>query len=152
MKKIFHPWIVLIVSIGLGGSLLYASYHKIVDPPDFAHIIFNYKLFPSQTINLLAIYMPWVEVFAGLALITGLGRRGAAFLSGVLFLAFIVALSYNLSRGCPTVCGCFDTYAAKKALTASEKFAEMRQEILLDVGLLLLSTYVFIASFVNRKP
>ena len=152
MRKLFHPAVSLIVRWALGGILIYASFHKITEPPDFAKIVFNYKLFPSQTINLLAIYMPWVEVFVGLALITGLGRRGAAFLASLMFLGFIAVLSYNLYRGCPTICGCFDSFESGKSMTEAEKFAKMRREILLDVGLVLLATHSFIASFMGKKP
>ncbi len=151
MRKLFHSALFIPVSVGLGALLLYASYHKITDPPDFAKLIYQYKLVPPQLINLLAIYLPWVEVLAGCALITGIGRRGGAFLASVLFVVFIAALSYNLYRGCPTLCGCFDTYREGQHLTDAEKFAKMRLSILRDIGLLVVSTYVFAGTFIRKR-
>ena len=43
-EKLFHPKLQLLVRIVLGGILVYASWHKIADPPDFAKIIYNLSL------------------------------------------------------------------------------------------------------------
>jgi uncharacterized membrane protein YphA (DoxX/SURF4 family) len=149
---LFHPWLAIRIQLVLGGLLVIASWHKIADPPDFAKIVYNYRLLPAAMINITAIYMPWLELFTGAALFLGIWRRGASFIAGMLMLAFIAALSYNLARGCPTICGCFDTHAASQSLTDAEKFTKMRREIGLDVGLLLLAAHVFIASFRAGKP
>jgi len=147
MKKLFHPVVVFLVRFVLGGLLIYASYHKIVDPPDFAKSIYNYKLVPAPLINLFAIYLPWVELIAGAALITGVGLRGGAAIAGLLFLAFLADLAYDLARGCPTPCGCFETSKATENLTDAEKFAEMKTSIIRDIGLVLLSGHAFAGSF-----
>ncbi len=95
--------------------------------------------------------MPWVEAFTGLGLILGVGRRGGALLAALLVITFIVLLSYNLARGCPTICGCFDTHASGQSLTDAEKFTKMRWEIARDVGFLLLAAHVFFLSW-RSKP
>lgn len=150
MSALFHPVAAWVVRVALGGILIYASWHKIADPPDFAKIIFNYKLLPEALINPAAIYLPWVEAIAGAALIVGIGRRGAGLLAGLLFAAFIAALSYNLARECPTICGCFSTFAENQQMTDAEKFSEMRQEIAVDAGCLLLAVHVLVASSMSR--
>lgn len=150
-RWIFHPIVSLVVRVTLAIVLLAACRHKIADPPDFANVLYHYKLFPEIAINLLAIYVPWLEVALAGALICGCGRRGAGFIGMVLFLSFILALGYNLLRGCPTVCGCFDTYAAGEGMTDLEKFEDMRREIRIDVGCFLLSLHVFLSSFVRRQ-
>ncbi|MEM7232022.1 MAG: MauE/DoxX family redox-associated membrane protein [Planctomycetota bacterium] len=151
MDILFNPAVRIIVRLALGGILVYASWHKITDPPDFAKIIFNYKMFPASTINLLAIYVPWIELIAGFAIISGIGSRGASFLAGGMFIFFICALSYNLSRECPTICGCFSTFEDGKSLTPEQKFDEMRKEIWIDVGCLLLAAHVFFGSIVAAR-
>ena len=78
MSLLKNRWLTIAASLVLGGVFLYSSWHKIADPPDFAHIVFNYKLVPANLINVVAIFMPWFEVMAGLAVLTGLGRRGGA--------------------------------------------------------------------------
>ena len=146
MRVLKNPWFTFFVSLLLGCTFAYSSYHKILDPPDFAKIVYNYKIVPGELINLVAIYMPWFELVAGLAVITGIGRRGGAFGLGLICAVFIVALSYNLYRGHPTICGCFSTFAENKSLTDAEKFSKMRQELFIDVGLLLASLQILWAT------
>jgi uncharacterized membrane protein YphA (DoxX/SURF4 family) len=148
VTRLFHPWLLIRAQLVLAGVLLVASWHKISDPPDFAKVIFNYHVFPGEAVNLIAIYAPWLEVAIGLALFTGLGRRGGAALAGLLMLTFVGLLTYNLARGCPTICGCFETFEAGKSLTDAEKFSKMRKEIVLDAGLFVLAAYVLVGSLV----
>jgi uncharacterized membrane protein YphA (DoxX/SURF4 family) len=138
--------VALVAALALGGFFVAASWHKIQDPPDFAKAVFNFKLVPWQAINATAIYLPWFELVAGLAVITGLGRRGGAIGLAVLLGVFIAAIGFNLYRGHPTICGCFETYESAKNLTDEVKFWRMKKEILLDTGLLLLSSLVIYAS------
>ncbi len=132
-NRLFHPTVVLVACIGLGATLIYASWHKVTDPPDFAKIIYNYKMFPPSSIHLLAIFFPWFELIAGVALITSIGRRGGAMMAILFFATFIIALSFNLARDCPTICGCFAKHADGTLLTTDEKFFEMKKEVALDV-------------------
>jgi uncharacterized membrane protein YphA (DoxX/SURF4 family) len=142
-----NRWVALAAAVILGGFFIAASWHKIQDPPDFAKAIFNFKLVPWQAVNASAIYLPWFELLAGLAVATGIGRRGGALAIAALLCVFIAAIGYNLYRGHPTVCGCFETYESAKNLTDEVKFWKMKKEILLDTGLLLLSACVIYASF-----
>tara|TARA_Y100000758_G_scaffold290577_1_gene244209 strand:- start:687 stop:1205 length:519 start_codon:yes stop_codon:yes gene_type:complete len=141
-EKLFHPKLQLLVRIVLGGILVYASWHKIADPPDFAKIIYNYRLFPPASIHMLAVFVPWIELVAGLALISGIGLRGGALMAALFFSFFILALSYNLARECPTICGCFDTHASGRDLTVDEKYSKMGKEIVLDCCLVVAALYV----------
>jgi putative oxidoreductase len=136
----------IIASLILGGFFIYASGHKILNPPDFAHLVFNYKLVPAALINSVAIYMPWLELVAGLAVVTGIGRRGGAL--GLLFLsaAFVAALGYNLHRGHPTICGCFSTFEESKTMTEADKFWQMKREVAINIGLILLAIQILWSS------
>jgi uncharacterized membrane protein YphA (DoxX/SURF4 family) len=137
-----NRWVVLAASLVLGGFFIYASWHKITDPPDFAKIVFNYRLIPWYLISGIAIILPWFELLAAGAVISGLGRRGGALGLFLLLAIFIAALSYNLYRGHPTICGCFSGYEANAAKTPEQKFWEMKIEILRDFGFLLLAGLV----------
>ena len=66
-----NHWIELAVRWILGVIFVYASYNKILAPAAFAKIIYGYDLFPAVFINLIAIIVPFLELFAGLALIIG---------------------------------------------------------------------------------
>jgi uncharacterized membrane protein YphA (DoxX/SURF4 family) len=88
----------------------------------------------------MALVMPWLELLAGLALILGIWTRASAVLVGVLLLVFVAAISLNLARGNAIDCGCFDVALANK--TAAERFADMRLDILRDLGMLLMAAQV----------
>jgi uncharacterized membrane protein YphA (DoxX/SURF4 family) len=113
MKKSFfsylanNPWIELGARWILGIIFIIGCFHKITDPSQFAKIIYGYKLLPAATINLVAIVLPFVELFAGLALILGIYPRSAALTVNFMLLAFMTAISINLIRGLEFDCGCF---------------------------------------------
>jgi uncharacterized membrane protein YphA (DoxX/SURF4 family) len=102
-----NHWIELAARCILGVTFVYASYNKILAPAVFAKIIYGYDLFPAVFINLIAIIVPFLELVAGLALITGFYPRSAALIVNAMLLVFITALSINLIRGHEFDCGCF---------------------------------------------
>ena len=72
IKRVYdHPRVELGVRWLLGVSFIFASYHKIVDPEPFAQAIYSYDLFPDITINIIAVILPYLELFSGLALVLG---------------------------------------------------------------------------------
>ena len=139
-----HPWLTVRVQIALGAIFVVAALPKILDPPSFAHMIYNYRLVPGAAINALALVMPWVEVLAGLALILGVWPREAAALAGVLLLVFIAAIGFNLVRGHAVDCGCFDVHSAGKS--REELLNEMRWVVIRDAAMLLMVAQVILAS------
>lgn len=134
----------------LGAVFVYAAATKIKDPPGFAHEIYNYRLLPGTAINLLALWLPWIEIVIGTALILGLWRRASAGVLGLLLIVFIGALSWNLARGRPVECGCFGGSAVVR--TERELLADMRLAIARDVVLLGLAAYLLIARTPGRDP
>ena len=139
--KTFHtflssPWLTVRVQIALGAIFVAASIPKLIDPPSFAHMIYNYRLVPGFALNAIALAMPWLEMLCGLALILGVWRRSAATIIGAMLIAFIIAISINLSRDNAVNCGCFDMTSANK--THEELISEMEFVIVRDVGMLLM--------------
>jgi putative oxidoreductase len=106
-KFVDSPWSELVTRWILGATFLFAAFHKIMAPESFAKAIYSYGLFPESTINLIAIILPFLELFSGFALIFGIYYRAAAVILCGLFLFFIIALSTNLIRGHQFDCGCF---------------------------------------------
>ena len=143
-RALAHPWLSLAVRLALGAIFVAAAIPKIADPPSFAHMIYNYRLLPGGLVGIAALWMPWVELLAGLAIILGLWRRGAAGLIGLLLVLFLAAISVNLARGHAIDCGCFDVREAGK--TEGERLADMRWVLLRDAGMLLLVGQVLFAS------
>ena len=147
-EALASPWLTVRVQIALGLFFVVAALPKLVDPPSFAHMIYNYRLVPGSFVNLMALVMPWLELLAGLALILGIWTRATAALVGALLLVFLAAISLNLARGNAIDCGCFDVLAANK--TVGERLADMRLDVLRDVGMLLMVAQILRAT--GRGP
>ena len=111
MTPLRNPWLHRILGVVMGGIFLYAAGSKLVDPRPLVTIIWGYRILPAGPINLLAIYMPWVELLAGASLLSGYKRRAAALLASGLLTMFIVALGINAVRGVNVACGCFSASA-----------------------------------------
>jgi uncharacterized membrane protein YphA (DoxX/SURF4 family) len=145
MKKLLaSAWLTIRVQLALGIIFVAAALPKIVDPPSFAHMIYNYKIVPFGLINFMALVMPWIELLCGLALILGIWKETARTIIVALLLIFIAAIAINLARGNAIDCGCFDVSAVGK--TREERLADMRFVILRDVGMLLMAAQLWWAS------
>lgn len=91
-----------------------AAFPKIVQPADFALAIYRYQLVPHALINLMAVFLPWLELVCAAALVIGpRWRKGALLLILLLLVIFTTAISINLYRGIDIACGCFSVNAAK---------------------------------------
>ena len=135
-EALTHPWLTVRVQIALGAIFFAAALPKIADPPSFAHMIYNYRVLPSQLINLSALMMPWVEILAGLALILGVWKRGARWIIGAMLVVFMLAIAFNLMRGNAIDCGCFDLSAAGRS--HEERIRDMWWVLIRDAGMLLM--------------
>ena len=96
-----------IVDVIVGGIFIYAGAIKVLEPVQFATDIDNYKILPWTISIGLAFYLPWLEIFCGLALILRrLYLGGLSILTG-LGAVFLVATIAAKVRGLDITCGCF---------------------------------------------
>ena len=98
---------VLILTWLVAAVFIFAGASKIIDPSTFARDIDNYRLLPYLLVTLMAIILPWLEVFCGIFLIIGKLKKGAAFTLLVLTFMFIIAIGSAVARGLDITCGCF---------------------------------------------
>jgi putative oxidoreductase len=119
--KVFN----FILRLALGGIFIAAGVIKIIDPSQFSADIANYRMLPHEWINLLAITLPWVEVAAGLLLITGPWKRASALAIMLMMVVFLAAISQATARGLNIKCGCFGTVEGRKVglIALAEDFA-----------------------------
>ena len=104
-----HPAVGLMARIVLGGVFIYASLDKIRHPELFAEAVYNYQLSPGVAVNLVAIWLPWLEFLCGVLLVLGLWVGGSILILSGLLLVFLSAIGINLARGLDIHCGCFTT-------------------------------------------
>ena len=119
----------------LGAVFIFASWHKIISPDQFAVILYGYDVFPHVLINVLAIVIPFVELVCGMTLVTGLLKRSGLILINVMLAGFIFLISFNLIRGHEFDCGCFSLGDTKGVW--SSVWLLVRDFVMLGAGLYL---------------
>ncbi len=118
----------------VGSVLLYAGFMKAAGPSaEFAGIIAAYKILPPLMVAPFSIGLPYVEMWIGLFLLTGLYTRHAAVAAMTLCSFFFLALLSTRLRGIDLAsCGCFGADALSPRYT-----------LLLDAGLIALSLTIY---------
>ncbi len=96
-----------IVDLIIGGVFIYAGVIKMLGPVQFAYDIDNYKILPWTAGVGLAFYLPWLEIFCGLALVFRILYRGALSILAALITIFIATTVAAKVRGLDITCGCF---------------------------------------------
>ena len=96
-----------VVAIIIGGLFIYAGAVKVVAPAEFVRDIDNYKMLPWQASVWVGLYLPWLEILCGLALVVRVLYRGSIFVLTALMALFIVITIIAKARGLDISCGCF---------------------------------------------
>jgi uncharacterized membrane protein YphA (DoxX/SURF4 family) len=109
-----HPATIRSCRIAIGLVFAWAGLAKIGDPASFAAQVHNFRMAPVSFENLVAIFLPWLELLAALALISGLHARAGALVTAAMMAFFTVAVALALFRGLDIECGCFGTADASR--------------------------------------
>lgn len=114
-KKIINqPIFSLVLRLLVGCVFIVAGVGKIADTNHFAKEITNYNLLPLESINLIALVMPWLELCSGLLLIFGVRLKANSVLISAMLIVFILAAISAIARGLDINCGCFGKTTEKK--------------------------------------
>ncbi|MCD4527440.1 MauE/DoxX family redox-associated membrane protein [Nocardioides sp. cx-173] len=100
-------WLGLGARLVTGGVWIYAGAVKLPDPYASVQAVRAYELLPSSLAEAVGYLLPPLEVVVGIALVLGVLTRGAAVVSALLFVAFIVGIASAWARGMEIDCGCF---------------------------------------------
>jgi uncharacterized membrane protein YphA (DoxX/SURF4 family) len=134
-RAMIKDYLTILIRLIVGGIFIYASIDKIVNPGQFARIVYNYHLLPSELVNVFALILPWVEFICGLAIILGIYYEGSVLIMNLMVLSFIIALGINYFRGVSLECGCF---------TVSSKAKGAILDLLIrDFGLIALTLFLY---------
>lgn len=144
IKLLLNKKTILLFRIILGLTFIYASLDKIVNPSDFSNLIDNFHISPVSLSNLVALFLPWIELICGLCLISGYMLRGSNILVFAMLLFFILILSQAVFRGIDTHCGCFKV---AEVLEPSDFKKNLIKRIVEDIVLLSMSFVVLLKSF-----
>jgi putative oxidoreductase len=91
----------------VGGVFVVAGGLKVIDPAHFAAAIDHFRLLRYFAVAPLALYLPWLEIICGLAVLVGAWRRSALMLLFAMTVVFIAAITSAWMRGLDIRCGCF---------------------------------------------
>ncbi len=129
-----RTWFWRVAAVVFGGVFVYAAVLKLRDPLLFQMDIESFDLLPDYGTAMLALALPWLELFAGLAVITGWLRGGGLLLLNLSLLMFFGAITSAWHRGINIKCGCFGGSSVDSSYI--ELF--IRDGVLLALGLALL--------------
>jgi putative oxidoreductase len=116
----------LVARIALGALFVFAGAAKANDPGELAAEVQKYNLLPWIPCVLLALYLPWLEILAGLLLVLKKFEKGALLVIAFLLVIFTLALASAMVRGLNIDCGCFG-----KALTSTGTIIPLVRNLLL---------------------
>ena len=129
----------------LGLIFVTAAIQKIMIPWDLGRAILAYEILPGYLISPMGIVMPWVELAAGLLLISNKMVRPSAILIAIMNVMFILAIASVMIRGMEIECGCAFEIGPLAAIvgTQADGWALVRDFIFLGMA-----AYVYL----NYRP
>jgi putative oxidoreductase len=127
-------WLRRALSLLFGGVFVYAAVLKLKDPGRFLIDIRSFDMLPDPFAAWLALTLPWIELLCGLAVITGVLRKGGVLILNLALIGFFAAISIAKARGLDIQCGCFG--GAESSSNYTQLF--IRDGLLLGLGLLLM--------------
>ncbi len=99
--------LIRLLGIILGLLFIYSAVPKILDVEYFARAVRNYRILPVWSHNIVALWMPWMELIAGFCLVFKVWVRGGATLILGMMVIFLIAVISAVLRGLDIDCGCF---------------------------------------------
>jgi len=134
----------VIARLVVGLQFVHMGLHKVADPVEFLKLVREYQVLDSPSLlNLVAIVLPWFEVFCGILLAAGVGLRGAAVVALAMLVPFTWlvgqrALGIQEASGIPFCSVQFDCGCGGGVVRICAKLQE-------NAVLILLSTWVLVA-------
>lgn len=121
-----------ILHLLFGGVFVYAGIMKAWNPMVFLDDVRSFALLPDPYAAMLSMFLPWLEIFAGLAVIVGVLRKAGLVVLNLSLLLFLGAIVIAWMRGTDIRCGCFGGSS-----DATSNYIELiiRDLVLLSLGI-----------------
>jgi uncharacterized membrane protein YphA (DoxX/SURF4 family) len=86
-----RSWITVLCRLSLGAVFLYMGLNKALDPVGFLKLVRQYDMVQGPPLlNLIAVVLPWFEVFCGVLLMLGIAVKATAVVSILMLVPFTV--------------------------------------------------------------
>ncbi len=154
----FNEYLVSALRLILAAVFIYAAMQKIGKPLAFADEIRMYRILDiGPALYIMAIALPWIELFCGLSLLTGLFMRGSALILFALNAVFLVAVSMRTvaiigEEGIGFMSVYFDCGCGFGATHAWKKLLEDALFLLFSLVILFKPDYRFVLNISRRSP
>lgn len=141
----------LLARMALGGLFIYMGLSKALDPVSFLKLLRQYNMFDNYlALNVIALGLPWFEVFCGFFLIAGLAARGTALLLAIMLVTFTFvvirrAIGIHELQHLPLCAIKFDCGCGSGEVYICKKVTE-------NTGLIILALWILFASRSRQKP
>jgi putative oxidoreductase len=112
-----------VLRLGLGGLFAFSGGVKVRDPETFFWDVHHFDLTPWDLSMIIAMFLPWLEIAAGLALITRKLYLGAIAWSAAMSTIFLGAITTAWARGLDITCGCFGRVGPENATNYPQHLA-----------------------------
>jgi uncharacterized membrane protein YphA (DoxX/SURF4 family) len=107
MKMTWKRGLILILRLGFGALLIFASIDKIQHPYEFAEVVENYRVLGPDLSRWVAVFVPYLEALTGLLLVLGVWLDAAVSINAMLMVGFLFLVLQAFIRGLDINCGCF---------------------------------------------
>ena len=100
---------IFLLRLIFGAIFVWSGIAKLKDPISFGDAVRNFKIVGDPIAPALALFIPWVELIAGFAVMIWGARRGKAGTITLLgcIVIFTIAIVSAWVRGLDISCGCF---------------------------------------------
>lgn len=129
----------LLARLVTGGVWIVAGGLKITEPDASIAAVRAYELLPTSAAEVVGLALPALELVIGIGLVLGVLTRGAAVLSAVLFVAFIIGIASVWARGIEIDCGCFGGGGSDPGASSNYPWEIARDAALLAASILVAS-------------
>ncbi len=101
-----------------GGVLFASGLLHAWQPFYFQQQIAAYEVVPAGFAPLLGVYLPYLQIIVGFALIAGVLTPEAIYIAAVFYLSFALVQAFQFSFGKSSIsCGCFGSYSQQISLS-----------------------------------
>jgi uncharacterized membrane protein YphA (DoxX/SURF4 family) len=138
--------LIRLLAIALGLIFVYAAVPKILEVDHFARDVRNYRILPVWSHHIVALWLPWMELLAGICIVSGMWKRAGTIVILGLLSVFSAGLISAVVRGLDIDCGCYGNTVTELARAHRVGLARILENFAMMVVALLVLTRSHLSS------